>query len=135
MTFSCYYNDMISYLYWLFHGGGPYYIETRPLIGISVIKELEMLSIKSSGQMMLMIWRILSKGWISTKKIFYCKTVSSLATECSKLITEAYSKLSQTSAMELFLKIVDELKAVNCFHKNLQLRCLTGFWILFWIMI
>ena len=45
----------------------------------------------------------------------------------SYLSTMVYSELSQIFTMELFSKIVNRLNVVNYFHRNLQLRCLTGF--------
>ena len=45
----------------------------------------------------------------------------------SYLSTVVYSELSQIFTVELFSKIVNRLNAVNYFHRNLQLRCLTGF--------
>ena len=43
--------------------------------------------------------------------------------------TEEHSKLSQTSKMEHFAKIVKGKKTVNYFYNKLHLRCLTGSWI------
>ena len=46
-------------------------------------------------------------------------------------VSEAYSEPSQTTKMELFVKMVkaERLKPVNYFRKKLLLRCSTVFWI------
>ena len=40
---------------------------------------------------------------------------------------EAYSGPCQTSKMRVFCRNIQQLKAVNYFHKTLHVRCLTEF--------
>ena len=43
-----------------------------------------------------------------------------------------FSEPSQTSEMELFVKIVNDIQSLTIFRRKLCVRCLTGFWMRHW---
>ena len=57
------------------------------------------------------------------------------ADEIKKLYWQLYSESCQTSKMEPFAKTVSGLQTLTVFPRNLHLRCLTGFWIRFFIFL